>query len=239
MHNYTFRPVEVASIVSTELGVTIDPDFEPVLLFSTDISDLAGHPPFENYWYFGDFVIAGYDQFLSSASIQNTGMLAGDLDTLSINAPGDLKTNKNVFRGVLWNQVGSWQNITGYFYGYKLNRARGWVAQTPNYSLSSGWSVASGIYSHSSGTTELAISGAWLSGNPTLRLKITFNGITSGSLNIELDNSGLISTIDANGTYQFSFSPDGLDSALYFIPTNDFNGSFDSAILTIEKYTFI
>lgn len=239
MHNYTFRPVEVARIVGAELGVTIDPDFEPVLLFSTDISDLEWQPPVENYWYFGDFVIAGYDQFLSSASIQNTGMLAGDLDTLSINAPGDLKTNKNVFRGVLWNQVGSWQNITGYFYGYKLNRARGWVAQTPNYSLSSGWSVASGIYSHSSGTTELAISGAWLSGNPTLRLKITFNGITSGSLNIELDNSGLISTIDANGTYQFSFSPDGLDSALYFIPTNDFNGSFDSAILTIEKYTFI
>ena len=64
MHNYTFRPVEVASIVSTELGVTIDPDFEPVLLFSTDISDLAGQQPVKNYWYFGDFVIAGYDHFL-------------------------------------------------------------------------------------------------------------------------------------------------------------------------------
>ena len=45
MHNYTFRPVEVASIVSAELGVTIDPDFEPVLLFSTDISNLEWQPP--------------------------------------------------------------------------------------------------------------------------------------------------------------------------------------------------
>ena len=239
MHNYTFRPVEVASIVSTELGVTIDPDFEPVLLFSTDISDLAGQPPVENYWYFGDFVIAGYDQFLSRASIQNTVTLAGDVDTLNINASGGLSTNKNVFRGVLWNQVASWENISGHFYGYKLNRASGWVAQTPNYSLSLGWSLASGVYTHSSGTNELGISGAWLLGSPSLRMTITFTGITAGSLSVELDSSGPIGTITANGTYTFSFTPDALDSAINLIPTSSFNGSFSASSVIIEKYDYI
>jgi hypothetical protein len=239
MHNYTFHPVEVARIVSAELGVTIDPDFEPVLLFSNNISDLEWQPPVKNYWYFGDFVIAGYDQFLSSASIYNLGTPEGDLETLSINAPGGLNTNKNVFRGVLWNLVGSWQNITGYFYGYKLNRARGWVAQTPNYSLSTGWSLASGVYTHSSGTNELGISGAWLLGSPSLRMTITFTGITAGSLSVELDSSGPIGTITANGTYTFSFTPDALDSAINLIPTSNFNGSFAESSVIIEKYDYI
>lgn len=239
MHNYTFRPVEVASIVSTELGVTIDPDFEPVLLFDTNIKALEGQPPVENYWYFGDFVISGYDQFLSSAYIQNTETLAGDVDTLNINAPGGNTSNKNVFHKVVWNQVASWQNITGHFYGYKLNRARGWVAQTPNYSLSTGWSLASGVYTHSSGTNELGISGAWLLGSPSLRMTIIFTGVTSGSLSVELDSSGPIGTITANGTYTFSFTPDALDSAINLIPTSNFNGSFSASSLIIEKYDYI
>lgn len=239
MNRYTFRPIDIAPILSAENSITIQEDIEPVLLFNTDISALEGQPPLDNYWYFGDFVVCGYDEFLSNVLVQNTTTLLGDVNTLYLNGVGGTTSKQSVYRGVLWNQVASWQGISGYFYGYKLNRARRWVAQTPNYSLSSGWSVADGIYSHSSGTTELAINGAWISGNPTLRLRITFTGITSGSLNVELDNSGLISTIDANGTYQFSFYPDGLDSALYFIPTTDFNGYFDSATLTIEKYTFI
>ena len=238
MHNYTFRPVEVARIVGAELGVTIDPDFEPVLLFSNNISDLEGQPPLKNYWYFGDFVIAGYDQFLSSASIQNTGTLAGYVDTLNINAPGGLSTNKNVFRGVLWNQVASWQNITGHFYGYKLNRARGWVEQVANLTPGAGWTNAGTSYTHVSGTTEQIYLGAWTVSS-TLRVTITFSGITTGNVRLQMDNSGTFATITANGTYTFEVTTNGSDGALFIVPSNTFNGTYDNATFIVEKLDYI
>lgn len=239
MHRYTHRPIEVARFVGEENGVTIDADFEPVLLFSSYISGLVGQQPLENYWYFGDFVIVGVDQFLGSVQIQNTGTTGGDYNTFKIDYPGGGVAQKSVYRGVLWNTVASWNDVSGYFYGYKLNRARGWVAQTPNYSLSTGWSLASGVYTHSSGTNELGISGAWLLGSPSLRMTITFTGITAGSLSVELDSSGPIGTIDADGTRTFSFTPDALDSAINLIPTSNFNGSFAESSVIIEKYDYI
>ena len=125
------------------------------------------------------------------------------------------------------------------FYGYRFERERGYVDQEKNLTPGAGWSLASGTYSHTSGTTELSVSGAFLSGTPQLRLTITFTGITAGSVVLSLDNSGNFATITEDGTYTYEITPDGLDSAIYLTPTNTFNGSFAASSLIIEKYDYI
>lgn len=233
-----FIAAEVIPLIQRENGATIA-SWEVCYLLNNELAAMAGAPLDRGVFYYGDVVIQGIDPFLGFVSFQNSAALAGDVNTLYTNNISGSTTPQNIFRNVLWNQVANWSDVHGHFYGYKLNRARGWVAQTPNYSLSTGWSLASGVYTHSSGTNELGISGAWLLGSPSLRMTITFTGITAGSLSVELDSSGPIGTIDADGTRTFSFTPDALDSAINLIPTSNFNGSFAESSVIIEKYDYI
>ena len=232
-----FIASEVIPIIQRENGITIE-SWEVCYLLNDELAAMAGAQLDRGVLYYGDLVIHGIDLFIGLLSLQNAGSLAGNVDTVYVNSSG-ATTPQNIFRNVLWNSVANWSDVHGHFYGYKLNRARGWVAQTPNYSLSTGWSLASGVYTHSSGTNELGISGAWLLGSPSLRMTITFTGITAGSLSVELDSSGPIGTIDADGTRTFSFTPDALDSAINLIPTSNFNGSFAESSVIIEKYDYI
>lgn len=233
-----FIASEVIPIIQRENGATIE-SWEVCYLLNDELAAMAGAPLDRGVFYYGDVVLQGMKPFMGFVSLQNAGTLSGDNDTLYTNNSIESITPKNIFRNVLWNSVANWSDVHGHFYGIKFNRARGWVAQTPNYSLSTGWSLASGVYTHSSGTNELGISGAWLLGSPSLRMTITFTGITAGSLSVELDSSGPIGTIDADGTRTFSFTPDALDSAINLIPTSNFNGSFAESSVIIEKYDYI
>lgn len=233
-----FIVAEVIQLIQRENGVTIE-SWEVCYLLNNELAAMAGAPLDHGVFYYGDVIIHSLNEFVAKALFQNAGAINGNTDTMQIDATLGQTAPSNIFKNVLFKSIAQWDDIHGHFYGIKLNRARGWVAQTPNYSLSTGWSLASGVYTHSSGTNELGISGAWLLGSPSLRMTITFTGITAGSLSVELDSSGPIGTIDADGTRTFSFTPDALDSAINLIPTSNFNGSFAESSVIIEKYDYI
>lgn len=233
-----FIASEVIPIIQRENGATIE-SWEVCYLLNDELAAMAGAPLDRGVFYYGDVIIHSLNEFVARTLFQNGGAINGNTDTMQIDAALGQTAPSNIFKNVLFNSIAQWDDIHGHFYGIKLNRARGWVAQTPNYSLSTGWSLASGVYTHSSGTNELGISGAWLLGSPSLRMTITFTGITAGSLSVELDSSGPIGTIDADGTRTFSFTPDALDSAINLIPTSNFNGSFAESSVIIEKYDYI
>lgn len=136
---------------------------------------------------------------------------------------------------MLWNKIADWNFLSGHFYGYKFTRQREYVVQSKTMQTAVGWSNVGTVYTHSSGTLELAASGAWAVSSQ-LRITITVTGMTSGQLTLEFD-SGTVGTITSNGTYTYTFNTGALDSALYLTPTGIFDGSIDTDTLIIEKYT--
>lgn len=237
MNGYLERPDQIALLIEQETGHPVG-SWQLSYLLNDEIAVMAGVSATGNEWYYGDFVIVSRDEFLASLLIQNEGSIAGDLDTLTINQIGGLSmTNGAIFKQVMWNQVASWDAIKGHFYGWKFSRARGYVVQSKTLSSAVGWTNVGTVYTHSSGVLPIAISGAWAASSE-LRISITVTGITAGTLTLEFD-SGVVGTITENGTYTFTYTTNGLDSALYLTPTGSFTGSFDNANLIIEKIDFL
>jgi len=199
---------------------------------------MAGAPLDPSVFYYGDLVIHGMEPFMGFVSVQNEGSLAGDKDTLYTNNSSGSTTPQNIFRNVLWNQVANWSDVHGHFYGIKLNRAQGWVEQVASLTPGAGWTNAGTTYTHVSGTTEQIYLGAWTVSS-TLRVTITFTAITTGSVALQMDNSGTFATITANGTYTFEVTTNGSDGALFIVPSNTFNGTYDNATFKVEKLTYI
>lgn len=232
-----FIASEVIPIIQRENGITIE-SWEVCYLLNDELAALAGAPLDRGVFYYGDVVIQGIDPFLGFVSFQNSAALAGDVNTLYTNNLSGSTTPQNIFRNVPWNQVANWSDVHGHFYGIKFNRARGWVEQVANLTPGAGWTNAGTSYTHVSGTTEQIYLGAWTVSS-TLRVTITFSGITTGNVRLQMDNSGTFATITANGTYTFEVTTNGSDGALFIVPSNTFNGTYDNATFIVEKLDYI
>ena len=232
-----FIASEVIPIIQRENGITIE-SWEVCYLLNDELAALAGAPLDRGVFYYGDVVLQGMEPFKGFVSLQNAGTLSGDNDTLYTNNSIESITPKNIFRNVLWNSVANWLDVHGHFYGIKFNRARGWVEQVANLTPGAGWTNAGTSYTHVSGTTEQIYLGAWTVSS-TLRVTITFTGITTGSVALQMDNSGTFATITANGTYTFEVTTNGSDGALFIVPSNTFNGTYDNATFIVEKLDYI
>lgn len=237
MAKQDFIASEVIPIIQRENGITIE-SWEVCYLLNDELAALAGAPLDRGVFYYGDVVIQGIDPFLGFVSFQNSAALAGDVNTLYTNNISGSTTPQNIFRNVLWNQVANWSDVHGHFYGIKFNRARGWVEQVANLTPGAGWTNAGTSYTHVSGTTEQIYLGAWTVSS-TLRVTITFSGITTGNVRLQMDNSGTFATITANGTYTFEVTINGSDGALFIVPSNTFNGTYDNATFIVEKLDYI
>lgn len=232
-----FIASEVIPIIQRENGATIE-SWEVCYLLNDELAAMAGAPLDRGVFYYGDVVLQGMEPFIGFVSLQNAGTLSGDNDTLYTNNSIGSITPKNIFRNVLWNSVANWSDVHGHFYGIKFNRARGWVEQVANLTPGAGWTNAGTSYTHVSGTTEQIYLGAWTVSS-TLRVTITFTGITTGSVALQMDNSGTFATITANGTYTFEVTTNGSDGALFIVPSNTFNGTYDNATFIVEKLDYI
>ena len=232
-----FIASEVIPIIQRENGATIE-SLEVCYLLNDELAAMAGAPLDRGVFYYGDVVLQGMEPFKGFVSLQNAGTLSGDNDTLYTNNISGSTTPQNIFRNVLWNQVANWSDVHGHFYGIKFNRARGWVEQVANLTPGAGWTNAGTSYKHVSGTTEQIYLGAWTVSS-TLRVTITFSGITTGNVRLQMDNSGTFATITANGTYTFEVTTNGSDGALFIVPSNTFNGTYDNATFIVEKLDYI
>ena len=232
-----FIASEVIPIIQRENGATIE-SWEVCYLLNDELAALAGAPLDRGVFYYGDVVLQGMEPLMGFVSLKNAGTLSGDNDTLYTNNNSGSTTPQNIFRNVLWNQVTNWSDVLGHFYGIKFNRARGWVEQVANLTPGAGWTNAGTSYKHVSGTTEQIYLGAWTVSS-TLRVTITFSGITTGNVRLQMDNSGTFATITANGTYTFEVTTNGSDGALFIVPSNTFNGTYDNATFKVEKLTYI
>lgn len=232
-----FIASEVIPIIQRENGATIE-SWEVCYLLNDELAAMAGAPLDRGVFYYGDVVLQGMEPFKGFVSLQNAGTLSGDNDTLYTNNISGSTTPQNIFRNVLWNQVANWSDVHGHFYGIKFNRARGWVEQVANLTPGAGWTNAGTSYKHVSGTTEQIYLGAWTVSS-TLRVTITFSGITTGNVRLQMDNSGTFATITANGTYTFEVTTNGSDGALFIVPSNTFNGTYDNATFIVEKLDYI
>lgn len=229
------NPEELAVLITQQTGKKVS-GWAPCHLLNDELVALSAVGPNADEWYFGDFVIHSTESYLPSAIARNIGALVGDVDTLAVsNNLGQPIVNSSIHRGVLWNKIADWNFLSGHFYGYKFTRQREYVVQSKTMQTAVGWSNVGTVYTHSSGTLELAASGAWAVSSQ-LRITITVTGMTSGQLTIEFD-SGTVGTITSNGTYTYTFNTGALDSALYLTPTGIFDGSIDTDTLIIEKYT--
>lgn len=232
-----FIAAEVIPLIQRENGITIE-SWEVCYLLNDELAAMASAPLDRGVFYYGDVVIQGIDTFFGFVSFQNSAALAGDVNTLYTNNISGSTTPQNIFRNVLWNQVANWSDVHGHFYGIKFNRARGWVEQVANLTPGAGWTNAGTSYTHVSGTTEQIYLGAWTVSS-TLRVTITFSGITTGNVRLQMDNSGTFATITANGTYTFEVTTNGSDGALFIVPSNTFNGTYDNATFIVEKLDYI
>ena len=238
MNGYLERPDQIAILIEQENGHPVG-SWELAHLLNDELAALSGQALDQSLWYYGDFVIVSRDEFLSSVLVQNVGSIVGDSDTLTINQIGGLSTaNGAIFKQIMWNQVAAWDAVNGHFYGWKFNRARGYVTQSFTLTDGAGWSLSSGVYTHVSGTTEQIYLGAWTL-NSLIRVTVTFTGITQGSVSLQMDTSGNFGTITEDGTYTFEVQTNGTDGALFFVPTNDFNGSYAESSVIIQKYTYL
>ena len=221
-------------LVEAETGISFQRG--ELVHYSHDQLVSAGGVVGQNFVLFGTLCINGYDP--TNCFIEFQG---ANKTTLNIVPGANLSpvNNGNLHHNLIIDAITTLSDCHTTFWGYLFERQQGWVVQSPNITLGTGWALASGTYSHTSGTTELSVSGAFLFGTPQLRLTITFTGITAGSVLLSLDNSGNFATITADGTYTYDITPDGLDSAIYLAPTNTFNGSFAASSLIIEKYDYI
>lgn len=189
--------------------------------------------------YYGDIVVQSYLPFATSVTLQLTksGL---NKTTLEIQAILEQNPKGSVIHNVMWDSVQDLQTCNIHFYGWKFTRARGYVVQSYTLTPGAGWTESGGDYTHTvgSGTTEQIYLGAWAL-NSLIRVTVTFTGITQGSLSLEMDTSGTFGTISEDGTYTFVVQTTGTDGALFFVPTTDFDGTYNENSVIIEKETYI
>ena len=167
-------------------------------------------------------------------------MQCAGITTIQVATPISLNNvnNGNIFNNVLIDSVPTIDSCTITFYGYRFNRETRYVEQVANLTPGAGWTNAGTSYTHVSGTQEQIYLGAWTVSS-TLRVTITFTGITTGNVRLQMDSSGTFATITANGTYTFEVTTNGSDGALFIVPSNTFDGTYDNATFKVEKLTFI
>jgi hypothetical protein len=235
MNGYLERPDQIKLLVENETGYQIE-SWELAHLLMDDLN--AFSQPVINAWYYGTFVIQSLDPNGTFVTI-GVNLLGGAQDTFVIqtggNGPNVADSAKH--DNVMWSYITEIFGASMHFYGWKFNRARGYVAQSKSITPALGWMNVGTVYTHTSGVLELSASGAWAASSD-LRITITVSGMTAGTLTLEF-YSGVVGTITENGTYTFSYTTDGLDSALYMTPTGTFNGSVDTDNLIIKKLDYI
>lgn len=235
MNGYLERPDQIKLLVENETGYQIE-SWELAHLLMDDLN--AFSQPVLASFYYGTFVIQSLDHNVTFVTI---GVNRSDLnqDTLVIESGGaePNAANSSKYDNVMWSYISFISGANMHFYGWKFNRARGYVEQSKTITPALGWTNVGTVYTHSSGVLALSASGAWAASSD-LQITITVSGMTAGTLTLEFD-SGVVGTITENGTYTFTCSTNGLDSALYLTPTGTFNGSVDTDNLIIQKLDYI
>ena len=237
MNGYLERPDQIKLLVENETGYQIE-SWELAHLLMDDLLAVPPQPEV-NAWYYGTFVVQSLDANGTFVTI-GLNRSTQDQETFVIqtggNGPNVADSAKH--DNVMWSYITEIFGASMHFYGWKFNRASGYVKQSFTLTDGAGWSLASGVYTHVSGTTEQIYLGAWTL-NSLIRVTVTFTGITQGSVSLQMDTSGNFGTITEDGTYTFDVQTNGTDGALFFVPTNDFNGSYAESSVIIKKYTYI
>ena len=236
MNGYLERPDQIKLLVENETGYQIE-SWELAHLLMDDLLAVPPQPEV-NAWYYGTFVVQSLDANGTFVTI-GLNRSTPDQETFVIqtggNGPNVADSAKH--DNVMWSYITEIFGASMHFYGWKFNRARGYLAQSKTITPAIGWTNVVTVYTHSSGVLTLSESGSWAASSD-LRITITVTGVTDGTLTLEFD-SGVVGTITENGTYTFAYTTNGLDSALYLTPTASFNGSVDTSNLIIEKLDYI
>jgi len=236
MNGYLERPDQIKLLVENETGYQIE-SWELAHLLMDDLLAVPPQPEV-NAWYYGTFVVQSLDANGTFVTI-GLNRSTPDQETFVIqtggNGPNVADSAKH--DNVMWSYISELFGVNMHFYGWKFNRARGYVEQSKTITPALGWTNVGTVYTHSSGVLALSASGAWAASSD-LQITITVSGMTAGTLTLEFD-SGVVGTITENGTYTFTCSTNGLDSALYLTPTGTFNGSVDTDNLIIQKLDYI
>ena len=235
MHRHNVTKEDARKLVQAETGIAFPFD-EIVVIHPGDFYDMIGGVN-EGIVYYGDIVVQSYLPFATSATLQ---LIKSGLNKTTLEIPATLEQNPtgSVIPNVMWDIVQDWQSCNIHFYGWKFTRALGYVVQSYTLTPGAGWKENSGSYTHDSGTTEQIYLGAWAL-NSKIRVTVTFTGITQGSLSLEMDASGTFGTISEDGTYTFEVQTTNADGALFFVPTSDFDGTYNENSVIIEKETYI
>lgn len=235
MNGYLERPDQIKLLVENETGYQIE-SWELAHLLMDDLN--AFSQPVINAWYYGTFVVQSLDL---NGTFVTIGVNRSDLNketfVIESGGAGPNAANSSKYDNVMWSYISFISGANMHFYGWKFNRARGYLAQSKTITPAIGWTNVGTVYTHSSGVLPLSASGSWAASSD-LRITITVTGVTDGTLTLEFD-SGVVGTITENGTYTFAYTTNGLDSALYLTPTASFNGSVDTSNLIIEKLDYI
>lgn len=224
---------EARRLVETETGISFQRG--ALVHYCHDELVAAGSIIGQYFVLFGTLCINGYDP--TNCFIEFQG---ANKTTLSIAPALNLSpvNNGNLHHNIIVDAISTLSDCHTTFWGYLFERQKRWIAQSPIITPGAGWTNAGTSYTHVSGTTEQIYLGAWTVSS-TLRVTITFSGITTGNVRLQMDNSGTFATITANGTYTFEVTTNGSDGALFIVPSNTFNGTYDNATFIVEKLDYI
>jgi hypothetical protein len=189
----------------------------------------------DSFMIYGTLVVNSFDLINGWIEFQYRGITTFKMAPLANLSPTQ---NSNIFNYLMIDSIPTLDQCKCTFYGYRFERERGYVDQEKNLTPGAGWTNAGTSYTHVSGTTEQIYLGAWTVSSK-LRVTITFTGITAGNVRLQMDNSGTFATITSDGTYVVEVTTNGSDGALFIVPSNTFNGTYDNATFKVEKLTYI
>lgn len=189
----------------------------------------------DSFIIYGTLVVNSFDPVNGWIETQCSGITTLLISPITSLSPTQ---NSNIFNNLLIDSIATIDSCRVTFYGYRFEREQGYVEQVANLTPGAGWTNTGTTYTHVSGTTEQIYLGAWTVSS-TLRVTITFTGITAGNVRLQMDSSGTFGTITSDGTYTFIVETTGMDGALFITPSNTFNGTYDNATFKVEKLTYI
>ena len=238
MHNAIITKEDARLILQAQTGRSF-PTAELVTLHTDDLVDMIGVYR-EEYAYFGDLVVQSYLPFGSSVILQNVKATSANKDTFTIASGTGVDPKGSINKNVIFDSVGSFDFTEANFYGWKFTLAQDFVGQSYTLTDGANWNLTGGLWTHTPGaTTEQIYLGAWTVSS-LLRVTITVQGRTAGSLQMEMDSSGNFgSAIQTDGTYTFTVNTTALDGALFLVPSSDFDGAYDPDSVIIEKLQYI
>jgi len=226
---------EAKVLISKETGRTIVGDGEIIMLHSADLNAIKAADALVHDIYFGEFQHGTSNSLAVSVNKETYNPTEGaDVVTHATDIFNPPCQSKNTMWNILSTITGAETEGGLMFYGYKFTLKTAWDLMTlGSFANGAGWAIADDINVHSSGTTEAAYGFEFAA--KKYRLTVDFSGITTGSCLVRTDNV-VIETVTSDGVQVFEFDGDETDTTIFFIPTTDFDGGYDTATIKLEEF---